>query len=862
MIFDAVLPTDNSRLTAGLNISDKVAMGTGIDTIIIDGNVGATEVIGLDATEWTNVSGVDVIRFGTAGAGTYRLALTNQLINQSDANNGQRITVINSDGSLITDVNSDVTIDMRQLDNSHFVDFYGSNAMSNTSAADGVGDDAVVNTIRVTEVTMSGNSNLNGGENTVFSLPGTTAYTTVGLSELILNGTIPATAIPATSLDAGLAWAVACNTKTAAEAADEVKAENTENPNSGAFTTPAHFALFDEAMATEGNSNILEIYNNAEITAGDLANVSNFSTIKFINDLGTSQLLNMTLTDSIVDALVDASHTSTATQTELLTVGAYDNLSNGSGSFARVNIQGSNLTGRSDVQILLGRGQDVVQTGAGDDVVVMAGNYIKGKYVALDPTTGFDMNSVANWDDDSDDDNDGIVDDADKNGVNEDTMTQLAVTDTVALGVGSNDTLITYGAIDFTGANITGVESLISYSDVTMTASQYAQFGRITFAGNITHTLTIVDNLLGNNAIDASTLVLYDNSANLSIDLTSFSNAAGGNVNNQTVIGTPTDKSDIGNIIIDANLPPVAVADTFTTANNVPIKIDVLKNDYDLNTTDVLTILSITDVSNTDGQVKINSDNTVTFTPASGYVGDASFQYAVSDGKTASTGTVTGKITAATSTYALTAAAASVSEGAPATFNLVTTNVVDGTDVAYTLTGIQAADVDGGALTGTVKVIGNAATINVPLLADKATEGVETLTVTVNTATASTIINDTSTAIPTVEVDIADFTNNAYAAQDGAENITIAAASWSGKILTVSAFDNIEDRLIIDGGWADVDAFIADNAAGAAGAFGVDAQGDIHIYSPNFDEILLTGVNAQASTTLTGAVDAGWISFA
>jgi len=99
-------------------------------------------------------------------------------------------------------------------------------------------------------------------------------------------------------------------------------------------------------------------------------------------------------------------------------------------------------------------------------------------------------------------------------------------------------------------------------------------------------------------------------------------------------------------------------------------------------------------------------------------------------------------------TYALTADAATVDEGASATFSL-DTNLAEGTEVAYTISGdVDAADVDGG-LTGTATVDADGdATITVGLVEDVSTdEGAETLTVTVDAdpaTTADVTVNDTS----------------------------------------------------------------------------------------------------------------------
>ena len=101
-------------------------------------------------------------------------------------------------------------------------------------------------------------------------------------------------------------------------------------------------------------------------------------------------------------------------------------------------------------------------------------------------------------------------------------------------------------------------------------------------------------------------------------------------------------------------------------------------------------------------------------------------------------------------TYSIAPASTSVNEGSTATFILSTTNVAAGTQVAYSLSGISAADVQGGSLTGTTTVGSNGqATISVGLLADSLTEGVETLTVTAAGRTATTSVNDTSIGVPT-----------------------------------------------------------------------------------------------------------------
>jgi hypothetical protein len=111
----------------------------------------------------------------------------------------------------------------------------------------------------------------------------------------------------------------------------------------------------------------------------------------------------------------------------------------------------------------------------------------------------------------------------------------------------------------------------------------------------------------------------------------------------------------------------------------------------------------------------------------------------------ATTSTLVNDTSKGIATYSLSASSASVNEGTVATFTLRTTNVAAGTPVGYTLLGISAADVLGGALSGNSVVDSSGvATILVSLVNDSLTEGAEMLQVTAGAASASTVVNDTS----------------------------------------------------------------------------------------------------------------------
>lgn len=136
-------------------------------------------------------------------------------------------------------------------------------------------------------------------------------------------------------------------------------------------------------------------------------------------------------------------------------------------------------------------------------------------------------------------------------------------------------------------------------------------------------------------------------------------------------------------------------------------------------------------------------------------------------------------------TFSISSGAATVTEGAIATFTLTTTNVTVGTDIPYTITGVSAVDVVGG-LTGTATVgAGGTASISVQIVADQLTEGSETLTVSVNNglASASTTVQDTSVA-----------NSNSYTSGLGLNGVTSA---FNIEVIFVGTFEQIYKNAFI-----------------------------------------------------------------
>jgi len=97
--------------------------------------------------------------------------------------------------------------------------------------------------------------------------------------------------------------------------------------------------------------------------------------------------------------------------------------------------------------------------------------------------------------------------------------------------------------------------------------------------------------------------------------------------------------------ISSENDAPVAQDDQAETQQNVPIRIDVLENDSDVED-DSLNIILTIDPSQTKGTVELE-DSKVLFTPNLDFVGETNFSYVVSDGdKTSNSAQVTVTVTA------------------------------------------------------------------------------------------------------------------------------------------------------------------------------------------------------------------------
>ena len=123
---------------------------------------------------------------------------------------------------------------------------------------------------------------------------------------------------------------------------------------------------------------------------------------------------------------------------------------------------------------------------------------------------------------------------------------------------------------------------------------------------------------------------------------------------------------------------PVAADDADTTPEDTPVAIVVLDNDTDIDG-DGLAVTITADPAN--GTATVNADGTITYTPATGFVGVDTFAYTISDGN------------GGTDTATVTVTVTSVNR--PPTFTDDPTNSSQTTTVGGSLVALQGSDPDG-----------------------------------------------------------------------------------------------------------------------------------------------------------------------
>ncbi|MEZ4664629.1 MAG: tandem-95 repeat protein, partial [Caldilineaceae bacterium] len=199
-------------------------------------------------------------------------------------------------------------------------------------------------------------------------------------------------------------------------------------------------------------------------------------------------------------------------------------------------------------------------------------------------------------------------------------------------------TVVTLTATADTGSTFTGWSGDVSGSSnpVTVTIeADTAVTGTFTLE-QYALTLATDGNGSGNVAADPDQ-TLYDYGTVVTLTATAETGSAfsgwSGDVSgssNPVAVTIGADTAVTATFTVNAvNSAPVAVDDDATTNENTSVNIAVLTNDTDADG-DNLTVVSITQPSN--GSTAIEVDNTVTYTPTTGFSGSDSFTYTISDG--------------------------------------------------------------------------------------------------------------------------------------------------------------------------------------------------------------------------------------
>ncbi len=188
------------------------------------------------------------------------------------------------------------------------------------------------------------------------------------------------------------------------------------------------------------------------------------------------------------------------------------------------------------------------------------------------------------------------------------------------LDIPANNTAIVAGNVLFNDAPgpATATDEASQILSVTGVSPSSAQSGTVAFASGVIRYTPAAEF----SGTDTFTYTISD--------------GAGG-----TAVGTVTVN------VAAVNDPPVANSDSVTGFRDVPLTIPtatLTANDSPgaaNETSQVLTVTAVAARANTNGQVVLNTDGTITYTPTAGFSGSASFAYTLSDGQG---GTATGTV--------------------------------------------------------------------------------------------------------------------------------------------------------------------------------------------------------------------------
>ncbi len=221
---------------------------------------------------------------------------------------------------------------------------------------------------------------------------------------------------------------------------------------------------------------------------------------------------------------------------------------------------------------------------------------------------------------------------------------QTTAEDTARVFSVANGNAITINDIDINGANFTTTVSMgAGQGTLTAVASGASIIGNGTSSVQITGTKAQVEAAL--NGLSYLPALNFNGTATLTV-LTSDGGGTGSG-------GALTDSDNITITVTAVNDAPVAVADSFQTAHDTAVTINVRANDTDVEGS-ALTVTAVNGtaitaggpaVAVTGGTVALNLSGNLVFTPNANTSGAASFTYTISDGALTASAAVTGVVT-------------------------------------------------------------------------------------------------------------------------------------------------------------------------------------------------------------------------
>ena len=347
------------------------------------------------------------------------------------------------------------------------------------------------------------------------------------------------------------------------------------------------------ASVAQGSNGFVVLNSNGSVTFTPAANFNGVADFSYIatdgTDLSNSAKVTVNVT-AVNDAPVAVADTLSATEDTPVTYTAVQLLGNDT------DVENDSLTIASVAQ---GSNGTVVLNGNGSVTFTPAANFNGVADFSYIATDGIDLSNSATVTV-----NVTAVNDA-----------PVAVADTLSA---TEDTPVTY-----TAAQLLGNDTDVENDSLTIASVAQGSNGTVVLNSNGTLTFTPAANF--NGVADFSYIAT---------DGTDLSNSATVTVN-----------------VTAVNDAPVAVADTLSATEDTPVTYtaaQLLGNDTDVEN-DSLTIASVAQGSN--GTVVLNSNGTVTFTPAANFNGVADFSYIATDGiDLSNSATVTVNVAAAGNT--------------------------------------------------------------------------------------------------------------------------------------------------------------------------------------------------------------------